>query len=127
MLVSGYGRLAVPIAAALAEAGVGHVDPAVSGRTRPEDAALGGLLPSDADRPRATAAADAVIRIAPATNLRPLRDGTATFVVQAGAHRPAGLAALAYAKRNVPHLAVDATGRDRGRRAAGTRRPAPPA
>src|SRR5690242_428779 len=32
VLISGYARLAVPIAAALAEAGVGHVDPALSGR-----------------------------------------------------------------------------------------------
>jgi hypothetical protein len=107
VLITGYGRLVVPIAAALAEAGVGHVDPAVTGRTRSADAALGGLLPSDADRPRATAAAEAVSRIAPTTNLRPLRDGTATFVVQAGTYRPASLAALAYDKCQVPHLAIE--------------------
>jgi len=107
VMISGYGRLAVPIASALAEAGVGHVVPAVSGRTRDDDAALGGLLPADAGRPRATAAAEAVTRVAPAANVRPLRDGAASFVVQAGAHRPAGLTALAYARRKVPHLAVD--------------------
>jgi bacteriocin biosynthesis cyclodehydratase domain-containing protein len=107
VLISGHGRLAAPLAAALAAAGVGHVDPALTGRARLDDAALGGLLPGDADRPRATAAADAVIRIAPATNVRSLRQGTATFVVQAGTHRPAGLAALTYARRGVPHLAID--------------------
>jgi hypothetical protein len=107
VLITGYGRLAVPIAAALAEAGVGHVDPAVSGRTRADDAALGGLLPADAERPRATAAAEAVTRVAPAANVRPLRGGTATFVVQVGSYRPASLAALTYARRRVPHLAVE--------------------
>jgi bacteriocin biosynthesis cyclodehydratase domain-containing protein len=107
VLVSGYARLAVPIAAALGQAGVGHVDPVVSGRTRPDDAALGGLLPTDEGRPRATAAADAVTRTAPATAVRPLRDGTATFVVQVGSSRPASLAALTYARLRVPHLAVE--------------------
>jgi hypothetical protein len=105
--ITGYGRLAVPLAAALAEAGVGHVDPAVSGRTTADDAALGGLLPTDADRPRASAAADAVLRSAPATNVRPLRNGGATFVVQAGAYQPPSLTAFAYARRRVPHLFVD--------------------
>jgi bacteriocin biosynthesis cyclodehydratase domain-containing protein len=107
VLVSGPGRLAAPIAAALAAAGVGHVDPALTGRADAADAGLGGLLPGDAGQWRSTAAGEAVLRIAPGTNLRPLRDGTATFVVQAGAHRPAELTALAYARRRVPHLSVE--------------------
>jgi bacteriocin biosynthesis cyclodehydratase domain-containing protein len=107
VLVTGYGRLAVPIATALALAGVGHLDPALSGRTRLDDAAPGGLLPADADRPRGTAAAEAVTRAAPGAGVRPLRDGTATFAVQVGAPRPAGLAAAAYGRRRIPHLAID--------------------
>lgn len=107
VLITGYGRLVVPVAAALAQAGIGHVDPALTGRTRPDDATLGGLLPTDTDRPRATAAAEAVTRTAPATQVGPMRDGTATFVVQVGAQRPAGLTALAYGRRGVPHLVVD--------------------
>jgi bacteriocin biosynthesis cyclodehydratase domain-containing protein len=107
VLITGYGRLAVLLAATLAHAGVGHVDAAVSGRTDPRDAAVGGLLPEDAGRPRRTAAADAVIRAAPAASVRPLREDNATFVVQAGAGRPAGLAALAFARRRVPHLGVE--------------------
>lgn len=107
VLVTGYSRLAVPIAAALAEAGVGHVDPALSGRTRLDDAVLGGLLPADTNRPRGLAAAEAVTRTAPAAHVGPLRDGTATFAVQVGAPRPAGLAASAYGRRRIPHLAVD--------------------
>jgi hypothetical protein len=107
VLVSGYGRLAAPIAAALAEAGVGHVDPALSGRATVADAGLGGILPTDAGRWRSTAAGEAVIRIAPGTDLGPLREGTATFVVQAGMHRPAELTALAYARRRVPHRCLE--------------------
>jgi hypothetical protein len=107
VLISGYGRLAAPIAAALAQAGVGHLDPALSGQASLDDAAIGGLLPADAGRWRSTAAGEAVVRVAPSTNLRPLRDGTATFVVRAGMHRPAELAALSYATRGVPHLCVD--------------------
>ena len=107
VLVSGYGRLAAPIAAALAEAGVGHVDPALSGRAELADAGLGGLRPGDAGAWRSTAAGEAVIRVAPHASLRPLRDGTATFVVQAGAPRPAELTALAYGRRQLPHLSVD--------------------
>jgi hypothetical protein len=107
VLVSGHGRLVAPIAAALAEAGVGHVDPALTGRVRIDDAVLGGMLPSDANRPRAVAAAEAVVRVAPTTNLRPLRDGSATFVVQAGGYRPPELAALAYARQGVAHLTIE--------------------
>lgn len=107
VLVSGYGRLAAPIAAALAEAGVGHVDPALSGRAGPADTGLGGILPTDAGRWRSTAAGEAVVRIAPATDLGPLRESTATFVVHAGMHRPAELTALAYARRRLPHLSLD--------------------
>jgi hypothetical protein len=107
VLVTGYGRLAVPIAAGLAGAGVGHVDPAITGRTRSEDTVFGGLLPADTGRPRATVAADAVLRVAPTASIRPLRDGTATFVVLVGSSRPASLTALTYARLALPHLAVD--------------------
>ncbi len=107
VLVSGYGRLVTPIAVALAEAGVGHVDPALTGRVRVEDVGLGGLLPGDTGRPRAIAAADAVARVAPSTDLRPLRDGSATFVVQAGGYRPAELAAFVYARQAVAHLTLE--------------------
>ncbi|HKT03164.1 MAG TPA: hypothetical protein VJT31_26850, partial [Rugosimonospora sp.] len=65
------------------------------------------LLPGDAGRPRAVAAAEAVVRAAPGVDVRPLRDGSATFVVQAGGYRPPELAALAYARRGVAHLTVE--------------------
>ncbi|WP_345628767.1 hypothetical protein [Rugosimonospora acidiphila] len=105
--ISGHGRLAAPIAAALAAAGVGHVDPALSGRVDVTDAGVGGILPTDTGRWRSTAAGEAVARIAPATDLRPLRDDAVTFAVHAGTHRPAELTALAYARRRIPHLALD--------------------
>lgn len=107
VLVTGHGRLVAPIAAALAQAGVGHVDPALTGRVRADETGLGGLLPIDIGRPRAIAAAEAVARFAPGTDLSPLRGGQASFVVQAGGHRPAELAALAYARRRVPHLTIE--------------------
>jgi len=107
VVVGGYPRLAVPIAAVLAEAGIGHVDPALTGRVRADDVGLGALLPADSGRPRATAAAEAVARVAPTATVAPLRGGTASVVVQAGARRPAQLAALADARRGVAHLAVE--------------------
>jgi hypothetical protein len=107
VVVQGHGRLAAPIAAALAGSGVGHVEPALSGRARLDEAAMGGMLPADAGRPRATATADAVTRMAPAADTRALRQTPPSFVVQAGLTRPAGLAALSFARRRVPHLAVD--------------------
>jgi hypothetical protein len=52
VLVTGWSRLAVPIACILAASGVGHVDPDQSGIARLSDATPGGLLPTDAHRPR---------------------------------------------------------------------------
>lgn len=105
--VIGNARLVTPICAALARAGVGRVDPAVSGRVGATDDAIGGLLPSDTDRPRGTAAAEAVLRAAPHTDARTLRAGRATFVVMVGLGMPAQLTAASYARRRLPHLLVE--------------------
>ena len=48
VLITGASHLAVPIAAILASAGVGHLDPDLRGVTRLADAAPAGLLPTDA-------------------------------------------------------------------------------
>lgn len=106
VLVTGASRLAGPIAQALATAGVGHVDPAITGRTDAYDVALLRLSPGDAGRPRSIAVAESLTRLAPGTDVSPLRGGGATFVVQAGTGRPANLAAAAYARRLLPHLVV---------------------
>lgn len=104
--VSGQARLAAPIAAALAAAGVGHVHAALAGVARRDDHTPGGLLPGDAGRPRDTAAAEAVARAAPGTGHRPARDRRPALVVHAGAGTPPGLAALGMSRRKVAYLGV---------------------
>jgi bacteriocin biosynthesis cyclodehydratase domain-containing protein len=106
VLVTGWSRLAVPIACILAASGVGHVDPDQSGIVRVTDATPGGLLPTDAHRPRGVAAAEALRRVAPDLEVTPLRRTRATFVVLVGFSAPASLTALSYARRRLAHLAV---------------------
>jgi bacteriocin biosynthesis cyclodehydratase domain-containing protein len=86
--VTGGGRLAGLIAVTLAEAGIGHVAPALGcARDREELAAE-------------------IARRAPGTRTAPLRRGEATFAVQAGDTGPAILAAAGYARRRLAHLPV---------------------
>lgn len=106
VLVTGTTQLVVPIAAVLGSAGVGHLDPDVTGLARLADAAPGGLLPADAHRPRGIAAADAVRRAAPETELARLRLSRATFAVLVGFAAPTALTALSYGSRRLAHLAV---------------------
>src|SRR5215469_4436020 len=106
VIVAGASQLAVPIAATLASAGVGHLDPNVSGTTHLGDAVPAGLSPTDAERPRDQAAAEAVRRAAPDVRVGPLRPGRATFAVLVGFGAPAELTALAYGQRRLAHLAV---------------------
>jgi hypothetical protein len=107
VLVTGVLRLVVPIASALAAAGVGHVDTSVKGRVSAADVTVGGLSPSDIGSPRGTASAAAIMRAAPDTDTRRLRDGTASFVVHAGARAPAELLAHGLARRRLPHLLIE--------------------
>src|SRR5690606_2884405 len=106
VLITGAGQLGVPIACALASAGIGHVDTDVSGITQMGDATPGGFVPADAMRPRILAAAEAVRRAAPDVEVGPLRKGSATFAVLVGFAAPATLTALSYANRCLAHLAV---------------------
>jgi bacteriocin biosynthesis cyclodehydratase domain-containing protein len=106
VLVTGASHLAVPIAATLASAGVGCLDPDVRGVTRLADVAPGGLLPSDAQRPRGVAAAEAVRRVAPDVTIVALRPARATFAVLVGFAAPATLTALSFGTRRLAHLAV---------------------
>lgn len=106
VIVTGSGRLGAPVAVTLAQAGVGHVDPDLTGRVQPVDLVGTGLLPGDVGRPLAAAVADAVGRCAPGTETRPVRRGRADLVVQVGADRPAGLLAAGYAQRRQAHLMI---------------------
>jgi hypothetical protein len=104
VLITGSSRLAVPIASILAASGVGQVDVDQTGLTRVADAIPGGLMPSDAHRPRGVAAADALRRAAPDLHAaRPARTRS-TFAVLVGFDAPASLTALSY--RRIAHLAV---------------------
>jgi hypothetical protein len=105
--VVGNARLVTPICAALARAGIGRVDPAVTGRVGASEDAIGGLLPADTDRPRGTAAAEAVLRAAPYADARTLRAGKATFVVLVNLGMPAQLTAASHARRRLPHLLIE--------------------
>src|SRR5215475_6247004 len=105
--VTGASRLVVPIASTLARAGVGHVDPAMTGRVGVYDDAVGGFTPADTNRPRGTAASEAVLRAAPFTDTRAMRTGGASFVVQIGQGVPAELAAYAYARKSLAHLLIE--------------------
>jgi len=104
VVVTGRGRLAAPVALALAQAGVGHVRPELTGDVEPSDIAGGGLTAADLRRPKAEAVVEAIGRTAPGTDTRPVRRGSATLVVQAGTDRPAALIAAGYAQRRQPHL-----------------------
>jgi len=65
VLVVGAGRVGAPLAVALALAGIGAVDVADDGRTRPQDTGVGGLGLPDVGRPRGQAARELVHRAAP--------------------------------------------------------------
>lgn len=104
VVVTGRGPLVAPVAVALAQAGVGHVRPELPGRVETADLAGGWLLPTDVDRPRTEAVADAITRAAPGTETRPVARGRADLVVHAGLDRPAALLAVGYAQRRQAHL-----------------------
>jgi bacteriocin biosynthesis cyclodehydratase domain-containing protein len=88
VLVTGSSQLAIPIARALASAGVGHLDPDVLS------------APEETEPP----ADEALRQIAPEIKLAPIRRGRASFAVLVGLSAPAALTALAH--RRLAHLAV---------------------
>jgi hypothetical protein len=75
VVVEGANRVGTPLAAVLAASGVGRVHVRDRGPTRAADAIVGGAAAADEGRPRALAAADAVRRASPLTDLRPLPSG----------------------------------------------------
>ncbi|TFV52337.1 ThiF family adenylyltransferase [Blastococcus sp. TF02A_35] len=75
VVVEGATRVGTPLAAVLAASGVGRVVVHDSGVVRAGDAVVGGLTAGDEGRPRSMAAADAVRRASPLTDLRPLPPG----------------------------------------------------
>lgn len=76
VVVDGATRVGVPLASMLAASGVGRVHVLDRGTAGAADAVVGGVSAADEGRPRALAAADAVRRVAPDVDLRPLPPGT---------------------------------------------------
>jgi hypothetical protein len=106
VVIAGHGRLAAPIAVALAEAGVGHVHPEVAGAVGPGELPGGPLRVADVGRPREDAIAEAVRRVAPGIETHAVRRGAASLLIQLGHDQPAALLAAGHAGRRQAHLAV---------------------
>ncbi|HEX5598019.1 MAG TPA: TOMM precursor leader peptide-binding protein [Micromonosporaceae bacterium] len=107
VVVTGPGRLAAPVAVALAQAGVGHVQPDLRGRVEPAELVGGGLIAADIGTPRSKAVAGAILRGAPGTVTRPVPRDRVDLVLQIGLDRPAALIAAGYAQRRQAYLLLD--------------------
>jgi hypothetical protein len=104
-VVDGANRVGVPLAAVLAASGVGRISVRDGGVVRAADAVVGGVTAEDEGSPRAMAAADAVRRVSPLTDLRPLPPGQAADVVVLARPWAASDPLLAGLHRSgVPHL-----------------------
>jgi bacteriocin biosynthesis cyclodehydratase domain-containing protein len=111
VLVDGAGRVGVPLAAVLAASGVGRVPVRDAGSTGAGDVAVGGLTAADEGRPRSSAAADAVRRASPLTDLRPLADlAGADVVVLTRPEAACDPLAAELVEGGVPHLVATVRG-----------------
>ncbi|MDI6099618.1 hypothetical protein QLQ12_13530 [Actinoplanes sp. NEAU-A12] len=106
VVVSGRGRLGATVAVALAEAGVGHVHPDLSGAVGVAEITGSPLRPEDVGAPRRVAVQAAILRTAPGTGVHPVRRTPASLVVQLAHDEPPALIAAGHAARRQPHLAV---------------------
>ncbi|HWS31782.1 MAG TPA: hypothetical protein VN408_03455, partial [Actinoplanes sp.] len=79
VVVSGRSRLGATVAVALAEAGVGHVHPDLSGAVGPAEITASPLDAADVGSPRRTAVEAAVLRVAPGTAVHPVRRSPASL------------------------------------------------
>jgi len=110
VVVEGATRIGVPLAAVLAASGVGRVSVRDPGLTTAGDAVVGGVSAADEGRPRVLAAADAIRRANPLTDLRPAPDGTANLVVLARPWAASDPLAAAVHDAHVPHLVAAVRG-----------------
>ena len=105
VVVDGATRVGTPLAAVLAASGVGRVEVRDRGTTSAGDAVVGGAAASDEGRPRALAAADAVRRASPLTDLRPLPpDQPADLVVLCRPWAAVDPLTTALHRAGTPHL-----------------------
>jgi hypothetical protein len=110
VVVDGANRVGVPLAAVLAASGVGRVSVRDPGLAAAGDAVVGGLTAADEGRPRALAAADAVRRASPLTDLRPVSDDAADLVVLARPWAASDPLAAGVHHAQVPHLVATVRG-----------------
>jgi hypothetical protein len=111
VVVEGANRVGTPLAAVLAASGVGRVHVRDSGATRAGEAVVGGVTAADEGRPRALAAADAVRRASPATDLRPLAPGVPPdLVVLCRPWAAVDPLSVAWQRAGVPHLVATVRG-----------------
>ena len=117
VVVEGADRVGTPLAAVLAASGVGRVHVRDRGTTRAGDAIVGGATAADEGRPRPSAAADAIRRASPLTDLRPLAPGQAPdLVVLCRPWAAVDPLSVAWHRAGVPHLVATVRGGNRGRR-----------
>ena len=108
--VEGATRVGVPLAAVLAASGIGRISVRDAGVVTAGDAIVGGLSAADEGRPRAVAAADAVRRASPLTDLRPLTDEAADLVVLTRPWAASDPLVAAGLDPGVPHLVATVRG-----------------
>lgn len=111
VVIDGATRVGAPLAAVLAASGVGRVSVRDGGLVAAGDAVVGGLSAADEGRPRALAAADAVRRASPLTDLRPLPEGAPTdLVVLARPWAASDPLVRGYHRAGRPHLIATVRG-----------------
>jgi hypothetical protein len=111
VVIDGGTRVGAPLAAVLAASGVGRVCVRDDGRADAGDAVVGGLSAADEGRPRSLAAADAIRRASPLTDVRPLPDGAlADLVVLARPWAASDPLVARYQRAGQPHLVATVRG-----------------
>ena len=111
VVVDGATRVGTPLAAVLAASGVGAVHVRDRGPTTAADAVVGGAGAADEGRPRSLAAADAVRRVSPLTDLRPLPpDRTPDLVVLCRPWSAVDPLQMGLHRDGVPHLVATVRG-----------------
>ncbi|MFI5906705.1 hypothetical protein [Dactylosporangium sp. NPDC051541] len=106
VLVAGDGPLVAPLAATLAGAGVGHVEPVVEGTATHADVAIGGLGRGDVRGSRVLATTRAVARPAPWVQQTTGREDGVDFLVRVGDRRLDALARRGVRLHRLPRLEV---------------------